>query len=188
VEVLAMKRVFLAAALVLAIGAGWISAALAPGDAAKKSPATVETPTPAPIKAIPATPPPPPEMEAIKPPPPMTAPEIPPIPEVGKDPFTAGPAPVRKPKTDVLEEGKRLFNREGRMELDAVGHPVFVFDSGDKPMRILENSWRQHMEGVTERGTKRVHWRISGEVTVYEDANYLLLRKAVRLVPEDEGL
>ena len=124
----------------------------------------------------------------VTPPPPVPDVPIPPIPEVDKEPFKPGPTPVRQPKPDILEEGKRLFNREGRMETDAIGRPVFVFDSGEKPMRILENSWREYLETRTDRGQKKAHWRISGVVMVYEGTNFLLLTKAVHLLAEEENL
>ena len=124
----------------------------------------------------------------VTPPPPVPDVPIPPIPEVDKEPFKPGPPPVRQPKPDILEEGKRLFNREGRMEMDAIGRPLFVFDSGEKPMRILENSWREYIETRTDRGKKKAHWRISGVVMVYEGTNFLLLTKAVHLLAEEENL
>jgi hypothetical protein len=74
------------------------------------------------------------------------------------------------------------------MEMDAIGRPVFVFDSGEKPMRILENSWREYIETRTDRGKKKAHWRISGVVMVYEGTNFLLLTKAVHLLAEEENL
>jgi hypothetical protein len=171
-----MKHAMMAAAIVLAIGAGGFLAVRVQGaDGAKAAPAPLKPVTPEPGSITP--PPPPPDVP------------IPPIPEVDKNnPFHAGPAPVRKPKADVLEEGKRLFDREGRLEMDSLGRPLFVFDSGDKPMRLLENSWREHLESVTQRGTKRVRWRVSGLITVYQGANYLLLSKAERTLAEDENL
>jgi hypothetical protein len=204
-----MKRMIVAAALSLVVAAGGVSAALVlgqvPGKAAPTAlgaaagapvdiatptapapgatgglPASVSTPT-APAKAPAVT-------STVTPPAPVPPVEIPPIPEVDKDPFKAGPAPIRKIAPDVLEEGKRLFNREGRLEKDPQGRVVFVFDSGDKPMRLLENSWREYMESRTDSATKQAHWRVSGVVMVYQGANYLLLTKAVHMMAEDEAM
>jgi hypothetical protein len=196
-----MKYAVVSAAIVLAIGAGWISAALVQGQEAGKVTPTATAPAPAaPLSTEPPapvakvrteTPVAPPTAQApslITPPTPLPDVVIPPIPEVDKArPFQPGPPPVRKIKPDVLEEGKHLFNREGRMEMDPMGRPAFIFDSGDKPMRILENSWRQMMEGKTDRGAKEAKWRVSGTVMVYEGSNYLLLTSAVHLLPEDEN-
>jgi len=126
--------------------------------------------------------------QTITPPPPLPEVDIPPIPEVGKEPFKPGVPPVRKKPTDVLQEGKRLFDREGRLEVDPLGRSFFVFDSGDKPMQLLENSWREMLETATARGAKYGRWRISGIVTVYEGKNYLLLTRVVRILPEEENL
>jgi hypothetical protein len=218
VEAQAMKRIIVAAALSLVVAAGGVSAALVSGQDAGKSapsstsaalgavgippvgakglgatnglvapspsggPAVVVTPTvPAKIKA--------PAVTSTVTPPVLPPPvDIPPIPEVDKDPFKAGPAPVRKAAPDVLEEGKRLFNREGRIEKDPKGHIVFVFDSGDKPMRLLENSWREYMETQTDSATKQARWRVSGIVMVYQGENFLLLTKSVHMMAEEESM
>jgi hypothetical protein len=153
----------------------------APEAAAPEVEAPEAAPVVRPARVVPAP-------SAVTPPPPVPDVPIPPIPEVDKEPFKPGPTPVRQPRPDFLAEGKRLFNREGRMETDAIGRPVFVFDSGEKPMRILENSWREYIETRTDRGKKKAHWRISGVVMVYEGTNFLLLTKAVHLLAEEENL
>jgi hypothetical protein len=126
----------------------------------------------------------------ITPPPPVPEVEIPAIPPVDpknpfrpreyKPPVKAGPAP--------LEEGKRIFDREGRFDHDADGRPVFVFDSGDTPMRLLESRWREYLESVTDEGQKHARWRLSGIITLYYHHNYLLPTKVVRIEAEEEGL
>jgi hypothetical protein len=123
----------------------------------------------------------------VTPPAPMPDFEIPPIPEVGKDAFKAGPTPARTAPADVIEEGKRLFNREGRLEMDPLGRSMFAFNSGDKPMYLLENSWREYLESVTEQATKKARWRVSGVITVYGGRNYLLVTKVVHVLPEEEN-
>jgi hypothetical protein len=128
-------------------------------------------------------------LENIIPPPQVPDVDIPPIPEVKKeDPFTPGPMPVAKKKSDAIDEGKRLFDREGRLEVDPLGRPVFVFDSGDKPMQLLESTQREMLELVTDRGKRRARWRISGIVTVYEGKNFLLVTRATRILAEQEKL
>ena len=160
-----------------------------PAAATKAKTPTAESPGPVakpaseePLRPLPEFP------AAVTPPPPLPEVEIPPIPEVDKDPFKAGPPPVRNARPDIIEEGKRVFNREGRLEIDPLGRAFFVFDSGEKPMRILENSWLQFLEGSTERGKKRAKWRVSGIIMVYEGANYLLITRASRVLPEEENL
>ncbi len=129
------------------------------------------------------------EPPTITPPPVLPDVDIPPIPEVDKDdPFKPGPPPRREKPSDLLAEGKRLFHREGRLEMDKIGRALFVFDSGDPPMYLLENSWREFLEHRTDYARHKVRWRISGLVTVYGKQNYLLLTKCMRIKPEEQNL
>jgi hypothetical protein len=104
------------------------------------------------------------------------------------DPFNAGTPPRREGPSGLLAEGKRLFNREGRLETDQIGRSMFVFDSGEPPMYLLENSWRQFLEMRTDHGKKFARWRVSGLVTLYGKQNYLLLTKCVRIEVEEDQL
>ena len=148
-----------------------------PAEAPEKAPAKTPRKTP---KAAPKN------GTALEPPPPLPDVEIPVIPEVDKDPFKPGLPPVRVKPPDILEEGKRLFNREGRLDVDKIGRAVFVFDSGDKPMYLLESASREYLEKVTDYAKKTARWRVSGIVTVYGKQNFLLLTKVVQIMPEEE--
>jgi len=128
-------------------------------------------------------------MPEITPPPVLPDVAIPPIPEVDEEnPFKPGPSPRRETPSGLIAEGKRFFNREGRLEMDPIGRAIFVFDSGERPMYLLENSWREYLEHRTDYGKKKARWRISGLVTVYGKRNYLLLTKCIRIEPEEEDL
>ena len=175
-----MKRACVVLALATAVGVGWMAVALVHGQEAKNG-AVLAKPVGA-AKAPPAEEPP------VVPPAPLPDVEIPPIPEVDADPFKPGLPPVRVKPPDIVEEGKRLFNREGRLEMDKIGRAIFVFDSGDKPMKLLENSRREHLEARTDYARKKARWRISGIVTVYGKRNYLLLTKCVQIMPEEQNL
>jgi hypothetical protein len=128
------------------------------------------------------------EIPDIAPPPTLPDVDIPPIPEVDEDPFKPGKPPRREGPSGLLAEGKRLFNREGRLETDKIGRSMFVFDSGRAPMYLLENSWREFLEQRTDHGAKFARWRVSGLVTVYGKQNYLLLTKCVRIEAEEDQL
>ncbi len=129
------------------------------------------------------------KMPTIDPPPPIPEPEVPPIPPVGDDPFKPGPRPEPKdPGPGLIEEGKRLFNREGRLAVGPGLEPEFVFDSGDAPMRLVPCAWREHIENLSKFGKLDIRWRVSGVATVYRGRNYLLLTKAIRMRPEEENL
>ncbi|MFO8012391.1 MAG: hypothetical protein R6X20_03700 [Phycisphaerae bacterium] len=197
-----MTRAGLLALFALAAGvavtAGVVGVRAATGDAAPQEavpakPRTETLPGDAGTEAVPAKPrteepPEPTEMPEIVPPPTLPDVDIPPIPEVDDDPFKAGAPPERKGPSGLLAEGKRLFNCEGRLETDRIGRSLFVFDSGQPPMYLLENSWRQFLERRTEYGKKFARWRVSGLVTVYGKQNYLLLTKCVRIEAEEDQL
>ena len=225
-----MRQTAVVAAVVLAVGAGWMGvswilgqeaqAPSAPAPAAPSAPVPPAPPAPS-APAVPApvarpapsaptapaapqgtekSPPAPvakpeaagsakPEAAGmVAPPPPVPDVEIPPIPEVGDNPFKPGPPPVRKKKPDTIEEGKRIFDREGRVEVDPLGRPLFIFDSGEKPMPILENTVREMLESATDHGKRKTRWRVSGLVTVYEGKNFVLITRATRILPEEENL
>ena len=198
-----MRHAVRVAALILLVGVGWFTVSRVRGAEADKAappakdltlaaagaaaPAPAKSPV-APFREVA------PKATAtstskagdVTPPPPMPDIDIPPIPEVGKEPFQPGPTPVRPKPADVLEEGKRLFNREGQLDVDPLGRSMFVFNSGDKPMYLLENSWREYLENITDHGTKKLRWRLSGVVTVYGGRNYLLVTRVVHVLPEEE--
>lgn len=206
-----MRRAAVPVILALFVGAAWLAATTVGGQADSEEPVLAQPRKVAPSGDAPAPPPsaattakkpvaapaspPAPEAPApagkepdITPPPQLPDVEIPSIPEVGQDPFKPGPRPVRPRPPDTIDEGKRLFNREGRLELDQIGRAIFVFDSGDKPIWLLESTWREYLEKVTVQGKKKAHWRVSGIVTVYGGRNYLLLTKVVPMGGEEENL
>jgi len=188
-----MRRQGLAAVLALAAGAAWVwSASGEEGAEAPELPPVEEAPaipseTDVEVSGVEDAAPSP---GTITPPLPLPEVEIPPIAPVGPDPFKPRELPPPRPAgTPLLEEGKRLFNREGRLELDDEGEPVFVLDdTGIEPLSLLRNSWREYLESVTGLAKKESRWRVSGLVTRYHNRNYLLLHKCVRIMPEEEGL
>jgi len=83
----------------------------------------------------------------------------------------------------LLPDGSTIADRVGRLTRRADGW-YFTFESEGKvlrepPMQILPNRDLQTMEVVSANGTRPVKFRVSGEVTEYRGANYLLLRKVL---------
>lgn len=211
-----MRRMAIVALLALLVGVGWLAARAATDEPAgedqkpvlakprNEGPEGTETAPDEPKEPAPAPPAEKPEKTLAKPvakttaktpevadtsllpPPPLPDVPIPPIPEVDKDPFKPGLPPVRVNPPDVIEEGKRLFNREGRLDVDKIGRSIFVFDGGDKPMYLLESASREYLEKVTDYAKKKARWRVSGIVTIYGKQNFLLLTKVVQIMPEEE--
>jgi hypothetical protein len=125
----------------------------------------------------------------INPPPPVPEVDIPPIPPVDEeDPFKPREMPAPEAGPGPIEEGKRLFDREGRLELNEEGKPIYVFDSGDPSMRLLPCAWLEFIEKRTRDGRIFARWRVSGLVTTYRSENYLLLTKAIHIQPERDRL
>lgn len=92
-------------------------------------------------------------------------------------------------ETPLHTDGSMLIDRVGRLVRRKDGW-VFVFESDgkvlrDPPMRLLPNSDLEMMEIASANGTRPVKFSVSGEVTAYRGANYLLLRKV--LVVHDMG-
>ena len=191
-----MSRIGWVAAVFLVAALGWTAAVVVGQDAGSGAPdGAVAPPPPVPEVAVPSMPEAAGEGEEdeeplITPPPPVPELGIPPIPPVDpKDPFR--PREWKRPAPQgpgPIEEGIRLFDREGRFDVDDEGEPIFVFDSGDEPIRLLESRWREYLESVTAGGYKHARWRVSGIVTLYYHKNYLLLTKVVRIEPEEERL
>ncbi len=81
----------------------------------------------------------------------------------------------------LLPDGSRLVDRPGRLVREGDGF-VYSFESrgqGDieLPMRLLPNRLLEDMEIISENGTRPVVFVVSGEVTEYHGANYLLVQK-----------
>jgi hypothetical protein len=97
-------------------------------------------------------------------------------------------SPMRKDRP-LRPDGTMVVDRIGRLVRRAKGW-YFFFESEGKvlrepPMQILPNRDLETMEITSANGTRPVKFRISGEVTEYRGANYLLLRKV--LIVHDLG-
>ncbi len=114
----------------------------------------------------------------------------------GTDPNQRLRRPASRPTVGMKREDRPL-RTDGEMITDRVGRLVrrpngwaFVFESEgevlrEPPMQLLPNRDLETMEIQSANGTRPVKFRVSGEVTEYRGANYLLLRKV--LVVHDLG-
>jgi len=84
----------------------------------------------------------------------------------------------------LLREGEYLGNRTGRLSRDGNWWTiVFESDSAEAPrppMRLLPNQLLERMIRESEAAASSISYLISGEVTMFESDNYLLLRKVMR--------
>ncbi len=95
------------------------------------------------------------------------------------------PARRRKAKTMVLmREGEYVHNVAGRLQRSGSWWTlVFEADSAEapkRPMRLLPNQQLERIVMETKASSEVPVFLISGEVTLYESYNYVLVRKALR--------
>jgi hypothetical protein len=98
-------------------------------------------------------------------------------------------APVAKPVAlrratdergsgDRQREGTRLSDVNGRFEM-AGDRVTFFPNGGRESYRLLENLSLERVAQVITESRARQEWTVSGTLTEYRGANYLLLTKAV---------
>lgn len=80
-------------------------------------------------------------------------------------------------------EGHYIADRRGRLVKSGDGW-TFVFEAdgksmGDPPIKVLPNRWLEKMESDVAASHEALVFQVSGEVTVYHNENYLLLRKVL---------
>lgn len=97
------------------------------------------------------------------------------------DPASGMPA-VQQRLGRLLPEGYRLVERPGRMVKSDETSWTFVFEERgmgkpEQPMRLLPNRLLEQMEIASAGGTQSVVFIVSGDVTEYRAANYLLVQK-----------
>jgi len=93
-----------------------------------------------------------------------------------------------RPETDpnllLLREGESVHRLAGRLTRDGVWWSI-VFESDSieaprPPMRLLPNQQLERMIRESEASAEDVVFVVSGEVTLFQSANYLLLRQTMR--------
>ncbi len=89
----------------------------------------------------------------------------------------------------LLPDGSRIVDRPGRLTRDGDSF-LYSFESrgeglADRPIRLLPNRLLENMEMYSENGQKPIVFIVSGEITEYHGANYLLVQKL--LVRPDTG-
>jgi hypothetical protein len=79
---------------------------------------------------------------------------------------------------DRQREGTRLTDVSGRFEI-AGDRVTFFPASGRESYRLLENLSLERVAQVLSESRSRQEWTVSGTLTEFRGANYLLLTKAV---------
>jgi hypothetical protein len=79
---------------------------------------------------------------------------------------------------DRQREGTRLTDVTGRFEI-AGDRVTFFPTAGRESFRLLENLSLERVAQVLSESRSRQEWTVSGTLTEFRGANYLLLTKAV---------
>lgn len=96
------------------------------------------------------------------------------------------PAPTANLKTsERLREGTRLIDVIGTLVSAGPDNVTFSPDGSRDSYRLLENLQLQRVSQVLDENRDPRKWVISGLITEYRGANYLLLTKAV--VQQQDG-
>jgi len=89
--------------------------------------------------------------------------------------------------SERLREGTKLIDVVGTFQ--SVGNDSVTFTPGPvgsnkESLRVLENLALQRVSQVLDENKGARLWTVTGEITEYKDANYLLLKKTV-IHPQD---
>ena len=99
-------------------------------------------------------------------------------PELGNAPAVAPAKAGATKEKQKLREGSKLDDVRGRF--DFAGERMAFYPSGEtESYRVLENLTLERIWQTTQDSNRRDEWLVSGTVTEYRGANYLLVTKAV---------
>ena len=102
---------------------------------------------------------------------------------------TAAPAVASSQATKAAErlrEGTRLIDVTGSFQAVGADSVSFLANGNKDSYRVLENLALQRVSFSLEENRTLRQWTVSGTITEYRGANYLLLTKAVIQLPEGE--
>ena len=109
-------------------------------------------------------------------------PRVEPIREVdASDHYRPSSKPVAAPAAPLMEEGRRLLERTGRLVRRADGS-YFQFDESELTLKLLPNHFMQRIEDVSDFGGRPMHFRVTTTVQSYRGQNYLLMTRAPEVV------
>jgi len=102
---------------------------------------------------------------------------------------TAAPAVAGSPAAKAAErlrEGTRLIDVTGSFQAVGADSVSFLASGNKDSYRVLENLALQRVSFSLQDDRTLRQWIVSGTITEYRGANYLLLTKAVIQLPEGE--
>jgi hypothetical protein len=86
-----------------------------------------------------------------------------------------------------LREGTKLIDVTGTFQATGADSVSFLASGNKESYRVLQNLALQRVSYSLEENRALRQWIISGTITKYRGANYLLITKAVIQLPEGEA-
>ncbi len=86
-----------------------------------------------------------------------------------------------------LREGTKLVDVVGTFQSAGGDNISFSRDGGKDSLKVLENLMLQRVSTVLEENSGTRQWVVSGEITEFRGANYLLVKKAVVQLQDGEA-
>jgi hypothetical protein len=105
------------------------------------------------------------------------APAEPPVGPSWKRPAAGSPTRTEE-GSKRLREGTRIIDIEGRFEFTGDRIAFFRADA-DESYKVLENLSLERVSKVLSESREKPQWTVTGSVTEFNNANYLLVTKAV---------
>jgi hypothetical protein len=90
-------------------------------------------------------------------------------------------------QSERLREGTKLVDVVGSFQSAGGDSISFSREGGKESFRVLENLALQRVGQALENSLNAKHWVVSGIITEYRGANYLLLTKAVVQLQEGDA-
>ena len=113
-------------------------------------------------------------------------PELPPAVPSGLPASSAFGAAATK-GNERLREGTKLIDVTGTFQSVGADSVSFLVNGNKESYRVLQNLALQRVSYSLEENRALRQWVVSGVITEYRGANFLLITKAVIQLPEGEG-
>jgi hypothetical protein len=107
--------------------------------------------------------------------------------DTGSQPPASGGQLGAAKTNERLREGTKLTDVVGSFQSAGGDSISFSREGGKESFRVLENLALQRVGQALENNLNARHWVISGVITEFRGANYLLLTKAVVQLQDGDG-
>jgi hypothetical protein len=102
-------------------------------------------------------------------------------------PSTSASSPSTAKSSERLREGTRLVDVTGTFQSTGPDNISFLANGNKESYRVLQNLALQRISQSLEENQALRQWTVSGTITEFRGANYLLVTKAVIQLSETEA-